>query len=42
MNKKGLTFDKPEVVPFRLTHNMIDAMGPYGYEGGHLIDKQAF
>jgi serine/threonine-protein kinase ATR len=30
---KGLTFDKPEVVPFRLTHNMIDAMGAYGYEG---------
>ena len=30
---KGLTFEKPEVVPFRLTHNMIDAFGPYGYEG---------
>jgi serine/threonine-protein kinase ATR len=30
---KGSTFDKPEVVPFRLTHNMVDAMGPYGYEG---------
>ncbi|KAK5137557.1 hypothetical protein LTR08_008537 [Meristemomyces frigidus] len=30
---KGLTFDKPELVPFRLTHNMVDAMGPYGYEG---------
>ena len=30
---KGLTFEKPEVVPFRLTHNMIDAMGAYGYEG---------
>ena len=30
---KGLTFEKPEVVPFRLTHNMVDAMGPYGYEG---------
>ena len=30
---KGLTFEKPEKVPFRLTHNMIDAMGAYGYEG---------
>jgi serine/threonine-protein kinase ATR len=30
---KGLTFAKPERVPFRLTHNMIDAMGIYGYEG---------
>jgi len=30
---KGLTFVKPERVPFRLTHNMIDAMGIYGYEG---------
>lgn len=30
---KGLTFEKPEHVPFRLTHNMVDAMGPYGYEG---------
>jgi serine/threonine-protein kinase ATR len=30
---KGLTFAKPERVPFRLTHNMIDAMGMYGYEG---------
>jgi serine/threonine-protein kinase ATR len=30
---KGLTFTKPERVPFRLTHNMTDAMGMYGYEG---------
>ena len=30
---KGLTFDKPELVPFRLTHNMINAFGSYGYEG---------
>ena len=30
---KGRTFEKPEMVPFRLTHNMVDAMGPYGYEG---------
>jgi serine/threonine-protein kinase ATR len=28
-----LTFDKPELVPFRLTHNMIDAFGAYGYDG---------
>jgi serine/threonine-protein kinase ATR len=31
--EKGLTFEKPEKVPFRLTHNMVDAMGLYGYEG---------
>ncbi|GME58331.1 Phosphatidylinositol 3-/4-kinase catalytic [Neofusicoccum parvum] len=30
---KGLTFEKPELVPFRLTHNMVDAMGAYGVEG---------
>lgn len=30
---KGLTFEKPELVPFRLTHNMVDAMGPAGIEG---------
>ncbi|KAF3481011.1 kinase rad3 [Arthroderma uncinatum] len=30
---KGLTFDKPELVPFRLTHNMTDAFGAYGYNG---------
>ncbi|KAH8732219.1 hypothetical protein GQ44DRAFT_602205 [Phaeosphaeriaceae sp. PMI808] len=30
---KGLTFQKPELVPFRLTHNMVDAMGPQGVEG---------
>lgn len=30
---KGLTFAKPEKVPFRLTHNMVDAMGVYGAEG---------
>jgi serine/threonine-protein kinase ATR len=31
--EKGLTFDKPEVVPFRLTQNMVDACGVYGVEG---------
>ena len=30
---KGLTFDKPEMVPFRLTHNLVDAFGAYGYNG---------
>ncbi|RAK98040.1 protein kinase MEC1 [Aspergillus ibericus CBS 121593] len=30
---KGLTFDKPELVPFRLTQNMVDAFGAYGYNG---------
>ena len=30
---KGLTFDIPERVPFRLTHNVVDAFGAYGYEG---------
>jgi serine/threonine-protein kinase ATR len=30
---KGLTFGQPERVPFRLTHNMVSAMGVYGYEG---------
>ncbi|KAL8917919.1 MAG: hypothetical protein Q9208_007662 [Pyrenodesmia sp. 3 TL-2023] len=30
---KGLTFEKPELVPFRLTHNMVDAFGAYSYEG---------
>uniref|UniRef100_A0A4W3HYM3 Serine/threonine-protein kinase ATR n=1 Tax=Callorhinchus milii TaxID=7868 RepID=A0A4W3HYM3_CALMI len=30
---KGETFDVPEIVPFRLTHNMSHAMGPMGTEG---------
>ncbi|XP_064474884.1 serine/threonine-protein kinase atr-like [Ornithodoros turicata] len=30
---KGETFDWPEKVPFRLTPNMVDALGPLGYEG---------
>lgn len=30
---KGLNLPKPEVIPFRLTPNMIDAMGPTGWEG---------
>jgi serine/threonine-protein kinase ATR len=31
--EKGKTFNQPEMVPFRLTHNMVSAMGIYGYEG---------
>lgn len=30
---QGESFAYPEVVPFRLTHNMITAMGPLGVEG---------
>lgn len=36
-NWQGLTFEKPEMVPFRLTHNMVDAFGVYGFEG--LFDQ---
>jgi len=30
---KGLNLPKPEVVPFRLSPNMIDAFGPIGADG---------
>lgn len=30
---KGENFRTPEKVPFRLTHNMVHAMGPTGYDG---------
>ncbi|KAK4536577.1 hypothetical protein CDCA_CDCA09G2602 [Cyanidium caldarium] len=30
---KGLSLRVPEVVPFRLTQNMVDAMGPVAYAG---------
>ncbi|CAF1470976.1 unnamed protein product, partial [Didymodactylos carnosus] len=30
---KGTTFEIPEKVPFRLTHNLVDGMGPLGVEG---------
>lgn len=30
---KGEKFEVPELVPFRLTHNMVHAMGPCGVEG---------
>ncbi|XP_072968879.1 serine/threonine-protein kinase ATR [Typha angustifolia] len=33
---KGLVLDKPELVPFRLTQNMIDGLGITGYEGVFL------
>ncbi|XP_031618116.1 serine/threonine-protein kinase ATR [Contarinia nasturtii] len=32
---KGEQFEVPEVVPFRLTHNMVHAMGPLGVEGSY-------
>ncbi|KAF9211017.1 serine/threonine-protein kinase M1 [Podila verticillata] len=35
--EQGKTFPKPEKVPFRLTHNMVDAMGLSGYEGVYRI-----
>lgn len=31
----GETFEWPEKVPFRLTHNMIEAMGSTGIEGSY-------
>ena len=31
--EKGLEFEKPERVPFRLTHNMVDAFGMSGTAG---------
>ena len=30
---QGLTFEKPEKVPFRITHNMVDAFGVTGVDG---------
>ncbi len=30
---QGLTLEKPEMVPFRLTQNIIDAFGVSGIEG---------
>ena len=34
---KGDELKIPEVVPFRLTRNMVQAMGPTGYEGPFRI-----
>ncbi|KAF9155074.1 serine/threonine-protein kinase M1 [Linnemannia schmuckeri] len=33
----GKTFPKPERVPFRLTHNMVDGMGLSGYDGVYRL-----
>lgn len=33
MFEKGKTLNVPEIVPFRLTPNLVDAMGALGYEG---------
>ena len=33
--EKGAEFETPEVVPFRLTHNMVDAFGIRGIEGSY-------
>ena len=33
INSQGQSFEKPERVPFRLTQNLVNAMGPTGYDG---------
>jgi hypothetical protein len=38
---KGLNLPKPEVVPFRLTQNMLDAFGPAGADGIYSGSLQA-
>ncbi|GMH94147.1 hypothetical protein TL16_g12821, partial [Triparma laevis f. inornata] len=41
---KGTQLSRPEVVPFRLTQNMVDAMGATGYRGaftGGLVETLA-
>lgn len=38
---KGDDLKIPEVVPFRLTHNMVQAMGPTGFEGPFRIACEA-
>ncbi|KAF9584971.1 serine/threonine-protein kinase M1, partial [Lunasporangiospora selenospora] len=35
--EQGTTFPKPERVPFRLTHNIVDAMGLSGYDGAYRL-----
>lgn len=30
---QGLTLEMPEMVPFRLTQNLVDGFGVSGYEG---------
>ncbi|EAU37733.1 hypothetical protein ATEG_02771 [Aspergillus terreus NIH2624] len=39
---KGLTFEKPELVPFRLTQNMVDAFGAYGYNDALMTVLETF
>jgi serine/threonine-protein kinase ATR len=34
---QGKTFEIPEKVPFRLTHNMVEAMGVNGVEGAFCL-----
>ena len=34
---QGLTLAKPEVVPFRLTQNVVDAFGVSGHEGVYRV-----
>lgn len=38
--EKGLTLPTPEIVPFRLTQNMVDAMGITGIEGTFRITSE--
>lgn len=41
---KGLLLPRPEVIPFRLTPNMVDALGPSGVDGmytGALIEAMS-
>lgn len=38
--EKGKDLTVPEIVPFRLTHNMVQAMGPTGTEGPFKIACQ--
>ncbi|KAI0980601.1 hypothetical protein GJ496_009564 [Pomphorhynchus laevis] len=37
---KGESLPIPEIVPFRLTHNIVDALGPVGVEGQFRISCQ--
>lgn len=37
---KGLTLARPELVPFRLTSNIVDAMGLTGIQGGYQINME--
>jgi phosphatidylinositol kinase/protein kinase (PI-3 family) len=40
--RQGKTFEIPEKVPFRLTHNMVEAMGVNGVEGMFLSSLSQF